>query len=327
VHPRSAEPGDVAAAYTAARLYYGDDLSQQAVAERLNVSRSTVSRLLQLARDTGIVRIEVRPPSPSVELSASLAGALELRRAVVVPTNPRAGVQALVAPALAELERLRLSPGSVLATSSGEALWHLAQAHQFPSLHGVRLVPAVCAMDEVEVRFQPNEITRRIADSSGAEAWFLHVPAIPSATLRASLVADPDIAARLALWDRLDAALVGIGAPPGQLEIEPAHHLANRAALATAVGNVASRHFDIEGRPVELPEEERLLCVTRQQLQAAGTVIAVAAGTVKAPSVIGAARAGLIDVLVTDALTASAVLERLAGRPTGPNTAIPARNS
>ena len=322
--PPSAEPVDVAAAYTAARLYYGDDLSQQAVAERLNVSRSTVSRLLQLARDTGIVRIDVRPPSPSIELSAAVASALELRRAVVVPTNPRAGVEALVAPALAEVEGLRLRPGSVLATSSGEALWQLARAHQFPSLRGVRLVPAVCAMDEVEVRFQPNEITRRIADSSGADVSFLHVPAIPSATLRASLLADPDVAARLALWDHLDAALVGIGAPPGQLEIEPAHHLANRAALAAAVGNVASRHFDIEGRPVELPEEERLLCVTRDQLRGAGTVVAVAAGVVKAPSIIGAARARLIDVLVTDALAASAVLERLAAGSTVANAAAPA---
>ena len=40
-------------------------------------------------------------------------------------------------------------------------------------------------------------------------------------------------------------------------------------------------------------------------------MIGVAAGTVKAASIIGAARAGLIDVLVTDAPTASAALEVL----------------
>ncbi len=306
------EPADTATAYTAARLYYADDLSQQQVAERLNVSRSTVSRLLQLARETGIVRIEVRPPSSSEELSAALATVLGLRSTVVVPANPRAGVQALVPPALGELGRLRLGAGDVLATSSGEAVWHIAQAQRFPDLRGVRLVPAVGGMDEVEVRYQPNEITRRIADASGADVSFLHVPALPSATLRASLVADADIAARLALWDRLDAALVGISAPPGQLEIGPSHIMANRDALTTAVGNVASRHFDIEGRPVELPHEERLLCVTRAQLKATKTVIGVAAGAAKVPSVIGAARAGLIDVLVTDALTASGVLTALA---------------
>lgn len=312
MQPGSAHSAEVGAAYTAARLYYGDGLSQLAVAERLNVSRSTVSRLLALARDTGIVRIEVRPPSSSLELSASLQEALGLRRAVVVPAGQRAGVQALVAPALGELERLRLGPGAVLATSSGEAVWQVAQSQRFPRLHGVRLVPAVCGLDEVEVRYQPNEIARRIADASGADVAFLHVPAIPSPTLRASLVADPDIAARLALWDRLDAAIVGISAPAARLEIGPRHVMDHRPALSAAVGNVASRHFDLAGRPVEIPGEENLLCVTREQLRAAGTVIALAAGAVKVPSVIGAARAGLVDVLVTDTATAAAVLERLA---------------
>jgi DNA-binding transcriptional regulator LsrR (DeoR family) len=311
--PAARSREDPAAAYTAARLYYGDDLSQQEVAERLNVSRSTVSRLLQLARETGIVRIEVRPPSPSAELSAGLAEALELRSAVVVPAPARGGgVQALVTPALAELSALRLAPGSVLTTSSGEALWHIARTQKLPDLRGVRLVPAVGGMDEVEVRFQPNEIARRIADASGADVSFLHVPALPSATLRRSIMADPEIAARLALWDRLDAALVGIGAAPEVLETGPSHIMAARGELDSAVGNVASRHFDLDGGPVEFPDEARMLVVTRAQLKACGTVIGVAAGPLKVVAIIGAARAGLIDVLVTDAPTASAVLERLA---------------
>jgi DNA-binding transcriptional regulator LsrR (DeoR family) len=37
----------------------------------------------------------------------------------------------------------------------------------------------------------------------------------------------------------------------------------------------------------------------------------VAAGTEKARSIVGAARAGLIDVLVTDAATAAAALQQL----------------
>jgi DNA-binding transcriptional regulator LsrR (DeoR family) len=88
--------------------------------------------------------------------------------------------------------------------------------------------------------------------------------------------------------------------------------MAARATLASAVGTVASRHFDLEGAPVEFPDEARMLVVSRDQLKACGTVIGIAAGPVKVVSIIGAARAGLIDVLVTDAPTASGVLERLA---------------
>jgi DNA-binding transcriptional regulator LsrR (DeoR family) len=89
-------------------------------------------------------------------------------------------------------------------------------------------------------------------------------------------------------------------------------HIDGSAALDTlssAAGDIVTRYFDLEGRPVAYPEEKRLLAIDRQQLRAAGTVIGVAAGENKHRAIVGAARAGLIDVLVTDGPTASAALE------------------
>ena len=80
----------------------------------------------------------------------------------------------------------------------------------------------------------------------------------------------------------------------------PAHVLAARGDLANAAGDVVSRYFDIDGRPVPFEDEKLLLGLSRDQLRNAGTVIGVAAGAAKGPSILGAARAGLIDVLVTD---------------------------
>jgi DNA-binding transcriptional regulator LsrR (DeoR family) len=305
---------DGAAIYAAARLYYDENLTQQEIAQRLRVSRSTVSRLLQLARDSGVVRIEVLPPSTAADLGGELAAALGLRRAVVVPGLARGGdVHALVEPALAELARLALAPGDVLAVSWGRTMWEIARAQRLPELHGVRVVPAIGALDETDVRFQTNEIARRVANAAGAELSLLPVPALPSPPLRRSLLADPEIAARLALWDGLSAALVGIGRAPGELRAAPAHVIANLERLRPAVGDVVARHFDLDGAPVEVPDEERLLGVSREQLRGARTVLAVAAGREKARSIVGAARAGLIDVLVTDAAAAGMALELVQG--------------
>ena len=310
LHEVAEDDGRHASLLAVARLYYADDLSQQQIAERLGVSRSTVSRLLQHAREQGIVQIEIRPQSSLSQLSAWLQGALKLRRAVVVPPPPRgSGPAILVGPALAEVERLALGAGDVFAISSGATVWEIARGRRFPPLRGVRIVPALGGFDEVDVRFQTNEIARRVADASGAEVSFLHAPALPSAGLRRSLVSDPEIAARLALWDGLSAALVGIGAPPRERDVAPGHILSALGELSEAVGDVAGRHFDLRGAPVERAEEAHMLAVTREQLQAAGTVIAVASGTAKAASIVGAARAGIVDVLVTDAPTASAALE------------------
>jgi DNA-binding transcriptional regulator LsrR (DeoR family) len=309
LHERSDEPA-TAAMLAAARLYYEDDLSQQEIAERLDVSRSTVSRLLRVARERGIVHIEIRPPTSTSRLSSQLESALGLRRAVVVGAPPRGGaLQPLVAPALAELECLRLGQGDVLAVSSGATLWEIVRARRFPSLRRVQVVPALGAWDEADVRFQTNEMARRVADAGGAEVRFLHAPALPAPELRRSLLADPEIAARLALWDELTAALVGIGGPPRLREIAPSHIKAQRAELSRAVGDVAARHFDLDGSPVEPVQE--VLGVSREQLRRAGTVIGAAAGQEKAASIVGAARAGLVDIVVTDAPTASAALALL----------------
>lgn len=304
------EAADATAAslLAAAELYYQDQLSQQQIGDRLGVSRSTVSRMLQLAREQGIVHIEIRRPSPASELAGELESALGLRRAVVVPTPPRGELQVLVAPAVAEIERLELRAGDALAVSWGATVWEIAQSRRFPALRGVCLVPAIAGFDESDVRFQTNEIARRIADTSGATVSFLHSPALPSADLRRSLLADAEMGGRLALWDRLAAALVGIGAPAQETQIGPAHNLAGSADLDDAVGDVVSRYFDFEGRPVPFEHEERLLGLSRAQLRNTGTVVGVAAGAAKARSIVGAARAGLVDVLVTDAATASAAL-------------------
>lgn len=46
----------------AARLYYKSDYSQQQIASQLGISRPTVSRLLQYAKEKGFVKIDIVDP-------------------------------------------------------------------------------------------------------------------------------------------------------------------------------------------------------------------------------------------------------------------------
>ena len=258
----------------------------------------------------------------------SLRTELGLARVVVVPASARSGLHVIVAPALEELARLELAPGDALAVSWGSTVAAIAQSRQLPPLPGVHVIPAIAAFDEPDGRFQTNEIARRIAELSGADLHFLHGPAMPSPRLRRTLLADEDVSRRLALWDRLAAALVGIGPPTAEVETAPAHVLAARGDLAHAAGDVVSRYFDIDGQPVPFEDEKLLLGLSRDQLRNAGTVIGVATGAAKGPSILGAARAGLIDVLVTDDAAARAALELRAGvsseSPTRPRLRPPA---
>ena len=59
---QSAEDLKVRAALTAAQMYYLQNLTMDAIARELKTSRSSVSRLLAHARDTGLVNIQINSP-------------------------------------------------------------------------------------------------------------------------------------------------------------------------------------------------------------------------------------------------------------------------
>ena len=65
----------------AAKLYYEHQLSQFEISKKLGVSRPTVSRFLQQARETGIVRIEIIDPSEiGTRLEAALVKKFKLKK-------------------------------------------------------------------------------------------------------------------------------------------------------------------------------------------------------------------------------------------------------
>lgn len=54
-----------------AQLYYQNDWRQSRIAAELNLSRPTVSRLLQYARESGIVQIKISNPLVSTQQLAA----------------------------------------------------------------------------------------------------------------------------------------------------------------------------------------------------------------------------------------------------------------
>jgi DNA-binding transcriptional regulator LsrR (DeoR family) len=292
----------LAAAYAAACLYHLQDLSQQEVADRLEVSRSTVSRLLREARRTGIVEIHVRAPATASGLADDVRSALDLREVLVSPGGDDAAARAsMVGDAL---RAAGLTAGAVMLVAWGRATWEITR-QRLPSLPGVVVVPAVGGMNQPQEWFHTNEIARRIARSIDGTARALHAPVTPSAVLLEALREDPETAETLAAWDAAQVAVVGIGAPPRLLgDYGPMHVPRTQELLERAVGDVATRYFDAAGDAVRYPGDETLLAVTREQLQRIPTVIAVAGGAHKVTSIRGAAKAGLVDILITDNLTA-----------------------
>lgn len=307
--------------YTAAKMYYTDEATQAEVADHLQTSRATVSRLLYEARRQGIVRIEVIPADNEAahDLADRVAAVLGLTAVYISEPLPVPGrgetsegvMGRVLAGAVGRaLMAVGLEVGDVMLVSSGRTIYEIAR-FELPKLPGIIVAPTVGGTDQPEAWYQTNEITRLVAERIGGRPAFLYAPALPGAELFQTLQTDPAIQRVLNLWPHASCVLAGVGAPPLLRSDAPQFvNLATSPDLIEAVGDVCSRFFNRAGAPVVFAGSERLIAVDLETLKSIPTVIAVAAGPNKVAPIIAAARAKLFSQLVTDPRTAEDILIR-----------------
>jgi len=149
------------------------------------------------------------------------------------------------------------------------------------------------------------DLVHRTALAFGARPRSLPAPGIvASVMVRDALLADPQIADTLALGVRADVALVGIGRPtPGSVVMQAGILTEEEFDLLSAqgaVGDIALRFFDADGRAVEHEINERIIGLDLEQIVQIPRVIGVAGGEGKFAVIRAALRGKMSDVLGTD---------------------------
>jgi DNA-binding transcriptional regulator LsrR (DeoR family) len=296
--------------HAVAKMHYIGELSQVQIAKQLCLSTATISRLLQRARAEGIVRIEVRDVFAPDELGAELARELGLAQVEVVDAPVNGALAALAAPLSRMLAAADLRAGNVLMIGWGRTVSAVIETG-LPPMPGVLVVPSTGGMQQHAQHFQSNEFSRRAAEATGGVPNFIHAPYLPDPDVLDLFLADSSVQTSVGLWDRIDAAVVGIGQPYG-LERSASEPMTRpETALAEAAGDVVRHYFTRDGTILDWRGEGRMIAVSVRQLQAAKQVIGLAVGDAKVPSILGAARAKLVTALITDTRTAESLLDAL----------------
>lgn len=297
-------------------LYYHHQLTQQAIGDRLGLSRNKVLRLLARAREVGIVQIRVDHPSIRLmELEERLTATFACREAIVVPAgdSPAQTLEALGQFGAMYLERT-LVPGDALGTAWGVTLREVARHLRPRHLEDVTVVQLIGGLHAGGL-INPLDIARVVAEKLHGRAQILYTPAIvDTPTIREALVSDNSIAQTLAAGAAVNKALVGIGDVSETSSIMrwqglTEEEMAELVRLG-AVGDILGRHFDRHGHPIVSDLSERTIGISLDTLKAIEHVIAVAGGEGKADALAGALRGGYIDTLITDDQTARLVLDR-----------------
>src|SRR5499427_4372849 len=297
-------PTEVVLAARVARQFYLEGVSKVDIADRLGISRFRVARLLESARDAGMVRIEIGLPGGTLDagLSAQLCSAFGLKHAFVFnfPDDDQALLRHRLGEATGQALMDLISPGDVLGMSWSRTLSGLAAAlTQIPPCPIVQLTGAVPPPDGRDLL----DLVRSVARVGGGPAHVFYAPMLlDDAQTAAAIRRQGDIAEAFALVPSVTIALVAIGAwAPGLSTIYDAITPAERDALAAlgVCGELAGVFIGEDGRPVATPLDSRMIVTPGAALERIPLVLAVAYGVAKTSAVYAAIRGEMVHGLVT----------------------------
>jgi len=308
--------------YQAASRYYVHAETMETIAHHLKISRSTVSRLLKEARDTGLVRISLADHQGSASpLSTALSQRFGVRvHMVSVRENANEKVR---------MERVARMAGQLLTEVVEDhdvigVAWGVTLSNVVRYLGRRPLVEATV----VQVNGSANqhdsglpyigEIMQSFGDAFDAKAVLFPVPAFfdqPEA--KSVLWRERSIQQVLRLRDQVDIAVFGVGA----LKARVPSHVYSAGYMDPAemeqllsegvVGDVCTVLLREDGSYADIAYNERATGPTPAELARVPRRICVVADPSRAPALIGALRAGTATDLVLDDGTARAVLNRL----------------
>lgn len=196
------------------QMYYDEGLNQSQIAGEVGYSRSSVSRMLTEARETGIVQITIGHPLQRLQsLEENLRNKYGLKTVRVAYSYDDSIASTLVPQCAAQLLVENLKPDSLIVTSTGTPMAATIRALpplDYPRAHVTQMLGSLSSANSLT---DSPEICRMMAERLGCAYSLLPAPLIMgSAEVAQAVRSEKLIAMTLALGNRADIAIVGVGA-------------------------------------------------------------------------------------------------------------------
>lgn len=300
----------------AAYLYYIKDIPQNEIAEMLNISITTVSRLIKKAKEEKIVEFVIRDPYiDCIRLEQELQETFGLKDVIIAPT-PRTvenntsncdNIKKLVALEGARYLQRIIKENDILGITWGSHMYYLINYlnpcqkvdASFVTLHG----SIACCDNELDVR---TLVSRMAKAFSGKKYYLLTEGLMSNKNIANSIKKEKNIQNVFKMFDNIDISINGIGSYyPTLSSVLAKKEYLNQPEVEdlqskNVVGDVALRFFDMNGNECKTDLIDRTISIDFDKFKKIKTKITISSGKGKAFSVWSALKGNLIDVLITD---------------------------
>lgn len=298
-------------------LHFEKGLSQQQIAAILGLSKMTVSRMLQKAKESRIIQITIQLP---FQLDEILAEQIETRygleKAIVVKNaeHQDQNISELIGRVCAFYMGLSLLDDYILGLGLGKTIGQVVRNLVPMEMKNVHIVQLMGGLADVTYK-NPFTIVQETCRKLKAEGTFLtSFAAVENEDMRNSIIYNTPMGMQIReMWAKCQEAIFGIGTIEKGTLLSPklvTHEEREKLKQLGAIGDILGHCFDLNGTFINQDLEKRLVSIPLERLKEIPKRVSVAGGEEKARAIRGALLSGMITTLITDDKTAAILVEK-----------------
>lgn len=311
-------------ALKAASYYFEHNKSLKEVADILNISESTVSRLIQRAKKGKIVEIVIQNSyKECLDLESQLLKEYKLKEVIVTNStsevgnsvDPEEDKRKVALEGARYLQRI-ITSKDILGIAWGGTIYHLIHYLNpcqrtdtiFVTLHG----SLTCCDYKLDV----HNLVSRMSMAFGGNYYSLSSPGLLNDVKSLHLIKNKNNVKQIfSLFQKLTISISGLGSfypkldsPLSRLQYLKPSELAFLQSKGV-YGDMMLRFFDENGQECEGDIKERTLAIDIETYKKIPRKIVVVSGVQKSKTLQAALKGGLIDVLIIDKKLAQTVVK------------------
>lgn len=297
------------------KLYYLDGVTQAEIGKKLNLSRPTISRLLQFAREKNIVKISINDPLSNIEdLQHQLKEKYQLKDVIISTpeSNETAEILSSLGKATARYLDKKVKDNDVIGVSWGRTLVSVARQLIPNDRKNVQVVYFKGTVANSTHNNYVVEVTKCFNKCYHTQAQILPLPLIfENKQIKEMVIKDKFINEILDTGKRTSVALFTVETTEQDATLFELGYF-NDQQIKTlqekAAGDLVSRFIDERGKIVDDQLNDRTVAIALDDLKQARESVLIAGGMNKLKAIKAALAGKYANVLVTDSLVAQHLL-------------------
>ena len=301
--------------------YYTDNMTQLQIAEKLNISRIAVSRLLSKARKDGLVQFKIIYPKNMfnvrvANLEKEFTKKYNLKECIIIKTHAeQTETLKELSNQLSNLLDRIVENSTFIGVGWGNTLETVSKYMEVKEKKDIRVTPLIGGYGKFSEGAHSNNIARIIAEKFSGTSYVINIPAsFDTKEIKESILADSmgkEIIKRtkmvdLAVLCMSDLSKMSSLYDKGQLNDEDINYLSKLGVI----GDINYIFVDKNGNFVPNEISDRTTNIFPIALmKSVKNVLGIAFGTRKAIILNAVLKGGLVNILLTDSEAANKILE------------------